>query len=59
NDAVLRNTGLRNGDILLKVNGVAYSPAQIDEVRKWLMLTPEGKLKLTVQRDTQQMEINL
>ncbi|MDE9590734.1 hypothetical protein KKJ23_24660, partial [Xenorhabdus bovienii] len=26
NDAVLRNTGLRNGDILLKVNGVAYSP---------------------------------
>ncbi|WP_237387624.1 retroviral-like aspartic protease family protein [Xenorhabdus sp. Sc-CR9] len=59
NDTALRNTGLRNGDILLKVNGVAYSPAQIDEVRKWLMLTPEGKLKLTVQRDTQQMEINL
>lgn len=55
----LKNTGLRNGDILLKINGTAYPPAQIDKVREILELTPKGKLTLTIQRGTQRQEVRL
>lgn len=58
-DDNLKDTGLRNGDILLKINGINYTPAQIHKVREVLQLTPKGKLTLTIQRGTQRQEINL
>jgi hypothetical protein len=58
-DAELQKTGLKNGDVLLKVNGTIYPPNQIGQIRKQLALTPAGKLKLTILRSTQQMDINL
>lgn len=58
-DDNLKDTGLRNGDILLKINGTAYPPAQIDKVREILELTPKGKLTLTIQRGTQRQEVHL
>lgn len=56
---VLKKTGLRNGDILLKVNDITYTPTQMSQVRKHLTQTPKGKLKLTILRDHQQKDICL
>ncbi len=58
-DDALKKTGLRNGDILLKVNDVAYAPAQIHLVRKILKQTPKGKLKMTILRDNKPRDIYL
>ena len=55
----LKNTLLRNGDILLTVNGTAYAAPQIDEVRSLLELSPKGKLTLTILRGTEQHEVRL
>lgn len=55
----LKDTGLHNGDILLKINGTAYLPEQIDKVREVLELTPKGKLTLLIQRGTQYHEFRL
>ncbi|SLM62194.1 aspartyl protease family protein [Dickeya aquatica] len=58
-DDVLKKTGLRNGDILLKVNDITYAPAQINQVREHLKQIPKGKLKLTIVRNHEQRDIYL
>ena len=58
-DDDLKDTGLRNGDILLTINGITYPPAKIDTVRTILDLTPKGKLTLLIQRGQQRQEVHL
>lgn len=58
-DDDLKGTGLLNGDSVLRVNGTAYPPAQIDEVRNLLEMTPPGKLTLSILRGDKRHEIHL
>ena len=58
-EAAMDMLGIRNGDVILALNGISYPPAQIDRLREKLALTPAGKLKLKIQRAEQQMEITL
>lgn len=50
-EAMLADSGLKNGDIILKANGKAYKPPQIGKLNDILSYTPKGKLSLTVLRD--------
>jgi len=59
NDIDLINTGLKNGDIIINVNGQEYAPDQIDELRDILANTAKGELKMTIRRDAQELTVQL
>lgn len=59
NDIDLINTGLKNGDVILNINGQEYAPDQIDELRDILADTPEGDLEMTIKRDAQELTVQL
>lgn len=58
-DDDLKGTGLLNGDSVIRINGTAYPPAQINEVRNLLEMTPPGKLTLSILRGDKRHEIHL
>ena len=58
-DNQLLETGLKNGDVILIANDKKYEPYQIHELRKVLLNTLKGELKLTIKRGMQQLELQL
>lgn len=55
----IAGTGIKNGDIILKINNKSYSPVQIDNIREILNMTPSGNLSITIQRHGMIKTINL
>ncbi|WP_157758070.1 retropepsin-like aspartic protease [Acinetobacter larvae] len=55
----IKALGLKNGDVIVAVNGVKYQPRQIDQLRKVLALTAKGQLELTILRGNKQRQLKL
>ena len=49
--------GLKNGDLIERVNGVAYRPIEIDKVRELLNTSKPGSLKMRVIREGKALDI--
>ena len=49
--------GLKNGDLIERVNGVAYRPIEIDKVRELLNISKPGSLKMRVIREGKALDI--
>ncbi|MBP6384737.1 MAG: hypothetical protein KA304_07645, partial [Aeromonas sp.] len=49
--------GLKNGDLIEQVNGVAYRPLEIDKVRELLNTSKPGSLKMRVIREGKALDI--
>ncbi|MBS0849026.1 aspartyl protease family protein [Citrobacter sp. JGM124] len=58
-DDDIASEGLMNKDIILKANDKYYPPEKIDNVRDLLSNTPRGELKLTIQRNSEKIELSL
>lgn len=54
-----KKLGLLAGDVILKVNGKAYRPEEIYQVRKMLSYTEPGKLCLNIRRSKKEKTICL
>ncbi|WP_235592741.1 PDZ domain-containing protein, partial [Photorhabdus laumondii] len=51
--------GLKNGDIVLEVNGQQALPKDITYLRNQLSETPSGKLTIKIERDNTQKIITI
>lgn len=58
-DDKLFETGLKNGDIIISANDKKYEPYDIFELRKLFSITPKGELKLVIERNMQQLELQI
>lgn len=50
---------LRNGDVLIEVNGQPAYPASLDEISSALNTTAKGKLSLVIERDGQRRTVRI
>ncbi|MGR6839732.1 hypothetical protein ACU5DF_11700 [Aliivibrio wodanis] len=58
-ETIMADYGLRNGDIILKVNNNVYKPIQIDKLNDVLSYTEKGKLSVTIRRNGEVIIINI
>ncbi|CED71401.1 putative lipoprotein [Aliivibrio wodanis] len=58
-ETIIADYGLRNGDIILKVNNNVYKPIQIDKLNDVLSYTEKGNLSVTIRRNGEVIIINI